>query len=103
MSAFASQRPESSVVSPAFAAQASLEALTTGRRATVAVVRVPGALGDRLVELGLTPGAPIAVLRRGLFGDPLQVQVRDYVLSLRRTEALAIAVVPCPATAGRHA
>lgn len=89
--------PSNLAAPPSPASLATLAALATGRAAVVAAVRVPGALGDRLVELGLTPGAPIAILRRGLFGDPLQVQVRDYVLSLRASVAAAIAVVPGPA------
>lgn len=53
-------------------------------------VAIAGVLGDRLVELGFTPGAPVQVLRRAPFGGPLQVQVRDFVLSLRRSDAQSI-------------
>jgi ferrous iron transport protein A len=49
-------------------------------------------LGDRLVELGFTAGAPIRVLRKAPFGGPLQVQIRDFVLSLRRDDASCIHV-----------
>lgn len=62
--------------------------------ATVQSVQRLDALGDRLAELGLTPGAPVRVLRRAAWGGPLLVQVRDYLLSLRRTEAESIVVVP---------
>jgi Fe2+ transport system protein FeoA len=74
------------------AAPACLNHLTTGESAHVVRVGLAGSLGDRLVELGLTSGATVRLLRRAPFGGPLQVQVRDYVLSLRRQEAADIVV-----------
>lgn len=44
----------------------------------------------RLLEMGLTPGVHIKVLRAAAFGGPLDVLVRGYQLSLRREEAAAI-------------
>ena len=76
---------------------ATLSALPSGEPAQVLRVGLPGALGDRLVELGLTAGALVRVLRRAPFGGPLQVQVRDYVLSLRPQEAADIVVQRLPA------
>jgi len=58
----------------------------------VAAVERVDRLGDRLAELGLTPGAAVEVVRRAPFGGPLVVRVRDYLLSLRRGEAAAVAV-----------
>lgn len=55
-------------------------------------VALLGALGDRLAELGFTTGASIRVLRRAPFGGPLQVQIRDFVLSLRFQDAACIQV-----------
>lgn len=60
--------------------------------ATVVAVHEPGATGERLLEMGLTPGTRVTVVRRGLFGDPLQVSVRGYMLSLRRAQARAIVI-----------
>ncbi len=71
----------------------NIDELANGQRAHVAFVQLAGSLGDRLVELGMTPGARVQLLRRAPFGGPLQLQVRDFVLSLRRAEARAIAVV----------
>lgn len=61
-----------------------------GREGTVAWVHAVGTVGDRLMEMGLTPGATVCVLRRGAGGELLQLLVRGYRLSLRRDEALAI-------------
>jgi Fe2+ transport system protein FeoA len=58
------------------------------------VVRVTnsGSLGDRLMEMGLTPGTEIRVIRRGWLGQPMQIQVRSYRLSLRRSDARNVEV-----------
>jgi ferrous iron transport protein A len=69
-----------------------LSALPTGTAGRIALVTLEGVLGDRLVELGFTAGAPIRVLRKAPFGGPLQVQIRDFVLSLRRDDASCIHV-----------
>ncbi len=68
----------------------TLDSIQPGEPHRVTWVALAGVLGDRLVELGFTPGAPVQLLRRAPFGGPLQVQVRDFVLSLRRADAQAI-------------
>lgn len=72
----------------------SLATVPRGQSASVVAVDVPGALGERLMELGITPGATVRVMRRGAFGDPVQVFLRGYMLSVRKTEASAIRVRP---------
>ena len=44
----------------------------------------------RLLEMGLTPGTHVKLMRAAAFGGPLDIQVRGYQLSLRREEAAAI-------------
>lgn len=44
----------------------------------------------RLMEMGMTPGVRIEVLRTAAFGGPIEVQIRGYHLSLRRDEAEAV-------------
>jgi Fe2+ transport system protein FeoA len=46
----------------------------------------------RLLEMGLTSGAPVSVIRRAPLGDPVEVSVRGYRLSLRGQEAQTITV-----------
>ena len=41
----------------------------------------------RLMEMGLVRGAPVSVRKRAPLGGPLELRVRDYVLSIRRAEA----------------
>lgn len=84
-------------------ARMNLAALPSSVEASVVGVHLGGCLGDRLVELGFTVGAPIRVLRRAPFGGPLQVQIREFILSLRREQAAAISVQVKPAQAARNA
>ena len=61
---------------------------------TVSVVDVPGvaAVSLRLLEMGLTPGAAVAVVAVAPLGDPLELEVRGYRLSIRRREAALVTV-----------
>jgi ferrous iron transport protein A len=46
----------------------------------------------RLLEMGLLPGTEVEVVRVAPLGDPIELAVRGYKLSIRRAEALAIDV-----------
>lgn len=70
----------------------TLADLPVGARARVLGVTQMDGLGDRLAELGMTPGAPIEVLRRGVLGGPVQVRLRDFALSLRLDQAGTVRV-----------
>ena len=63
---------------------------------TAAVVDVPGvdAVSLRLLEMGLTPGVQVAVVATAPLGDPLEIEVRGYRLSIRRREAALVVVAP---------
>ncbi|MFZ4731366.1 MAG: FeoA family protein [Pirellulales bacterium] len=52
----------------------------------------------RLLELGLTPGVRVRVVRRAPLGDPLELELRGYRLSIRRTDARRVAVTAAPAS-----
>ena len=67
-----------------------LSALETGRTATV--VAGSGALRRRLLEMGLTPGAAVMLRKRAPLGDPLELSLRGYELSLRTADAQYIEV-----------
>lgn len=62
-------------------------------------VRVGDVAGDdgvaiRLLEMGLTPGVTVRVVGRAPFGDPLELELRGYRLSIRRAEAARVAIEP---------
>jgi Fe2+ transport system protein FeoA len=71
----------------------SLDRLPLGVAARVLSVQGARAIANRLMEMGIVPGAPIRVVRTALFGDPIQVCLRNYHLALRREEARAITVL----------
>ena len=60
------------------------------------VVEVAGSddVSLRLLEMGLTPGVEVSVVGAAPWGGPLELEVRGYHLSLRRTEAARVAVAP---------
>ena len=53
-----------------------------------------GAVKRRLVDMGLTPGTQVKVTKVAPLGDPLEVSLRGYELSLRRADARQIQVIP---------
>lgn len=71
---------------------ALLSSLKPGDAGTV--ISIHGALGvrRRLLEMGLCPGVEVTVLRRAPLGDPIEVRVRGYLLSLRLDQAAHIAM-----------
>ena len=76
----------------------SLDELPQGRAAVIESVLATGWIGERLLEMGMTPGAVVEVVRRAPFGDPLQVRLRGYLLALRRAQAALVRVRVLPAT-----
>lgn len=70
----------------------SLDRLRTGTVAHVADVMGSDATAIRLLEMGLTPGATVRVVGRAPLGDPLELEVRGYRLSLRHAEAARVAI-----------
>jgi len=69
-----------------------LDRLAIGERARV--VRVTGAdeISLRLLEMGLTPGVSLALLGVAPLGDPIELELRGYRLSVRRSEAARVEV-----------
>lgn len=66
--------------------------LSPGDLARVQSVRCAPAVRRRLLEMGLLPGTELRVVRRAPLGDPIEVRLRGYSLSLRKSEALGITV-----------
>lgn len=70
----------------------TLENLGVGRRGRVLRVGGVRAVSRRLLEMGLLPGTEVAVVRQAPMGDPVELRLRGYSLSIRRAEAAAIDV-----------
>jgi ferrous iron transport protein A len=70
----------------------SLDQLRPGDRGLVVAVEGADALVQRLMEMGLLEGTEVEVVGVAPLGDPMDVRVGDYRLSLRRTEAARVRV-----------
>ena len=72
----------------------TLADLEPGQSGVISRIQVTGPIGQRLCEMGLLEGSPVEMIRRAPLGDPLEIKIQDYLLSLRKTEALLIQVDP---------
>ncbi len=72
----------------------TLDELNVGQTATVEAIVGDGPVVQRLMALGLLQGSEISVTRKALGGDPIEVQLMGYALSLRRAEANRVQVAP---------
>lgn len=70
----------------------TLDKLRQGDTATIETVGGEGAVRLHLLGMGLIPGASVKVVDRAPTGDPIQLQISGYALSLRKGDAAAIAV-----------
>ena len=70
----------------------SLAKLGPGARGRILKVDATGPMKRRLMDMGLLPGEEVAVRKVAPLGDPLEVTVKSYALSLRKKEAEGIAV-----------
>ena len=74
----------------------SLDQLRIGQRASIQAIEGADALVQRLLEMGLLEGEPVEVLAVAPLGDPIEIRLRDYRLSLRRAEAARVTVEVLP-------
>ena len=68
----------------------TLEEFEIGERGTVKRVAGEGKIKRRLFDMGITPGAEVFLRKKAPLGDPIEVTVRGYELTLRKTEAACI-------------
>lgn len=64
-----------------------LTTLAVGSAATVSEIKVPPENRGRLLEMGLLVGTPVELVRFAPMGDPVEIKVRGYHLTLRKNEA----------------
>jgi Fe2+ transport system protein FeoA len=72
----------------------TLAELAVGGKAKITGYTLSGEIRQRLMELGITKGAECQLVRFAPMGDPVEVKVRGYHLSLRKAEAEGILVQP---------
>ena len=69
-----------------------LSEFTVGERGVIRLVTGEGAIRRRLFDMGLTPGTTVYLRKKAPFGDPLEITVRGYELSLRKADAEMIEI-----------
>lgn len=72
----------------------TLDKLPVGASGTVLDVGGEPALQQRLLEMGVLPGIEVKVVRFAPLGDPMEIKVMGYSLSLRKAEAAHVTVEP---------
>lgn len=70
----------------------TLAHLRPGQQARITGFAEMGPTVQRLLHLGLLPGEVITLTRQALTGDPIEIRLLDYSLSLRRREAALVEV-----------
>ncbi len=67
--------------------QKRLDEFNVGERGVIRAVGGDGRIRRRLFDMGVTPGADVLLKKRAPLGDPLEVTIRGYELTLRKSEA----------------
>jgi Fe2+ transport system protein FeoA len=70
----------------------TLAALSVGDRGVVAKVNGEGAIRRRLFDMGITPGAEVYLRKKAPLGDPIEIAIRGYELTLRKAEAANVEI-----------
>lgn len=73
-------------------AKKTLNKSKVGSKVTITGVEGQGALRQRILDMGLTRGTSVEILKLAPLGDPMEISVRGYELSLRKAEAEQIIV-----------
>lgn len=70
----------------------TLGELRPGERGRVLAIGTQGAMRQRILDMGITPKVEIQLIKVAPLGDPLDLSLRGYNLSLRRHDAALIEV-----------
>ena len=69
-----------------------LSELKVGEKGTVTAVHGEGAIRRRLFDMGITPGTEVYLRKTAPFGDPIEISLRGYELTLRKAEAAQVEI-----------
>ena len=70
----------------------TLKELSVGGSAVILTVGGDGVLRQHFLDMGLIPGAPVTLVKYAPLGDPMELTVRGYELTLRKADADMIEV-----------
>ena len=69
-----------------------LSEFNIGESGKVSAVSGEGKIRRRLFDMGVTPGAELTMRKRAPLGDPIEITIRGYELTLRKAEAACVEV-----------
>lgn len=69
-----------------------LSEFTVGESGVIKSVSGEGRIRRRLFDMGVTPGAELTMRKKAPLGDPIEITVRGYELTLRKIEAACVEV-----------
>ncbi len=69
-----------------------LSEFAIGESGVIVCVKGEGKVRRRLFDMGLTPGAELTMRKKAPLGDPIEITVRGYELTLRKIEAACVEV-----------
>lgn len=72
--------------------ECTLKQLSNGESGVVERIELTGTTKRRLIEMGITPGVQVYVRKRAPLGDPIEIMLRGYTLTIRGEDAMRIFV-----------
>ena len=73
----------------------TLNKFSVGERGVISSVSGEGRIRRRLFDMGVTPGAEVVLRKKAPLGDPVEVTIRGYELTLRMAEAACVIMEVC--------
>lgn len=70
----------------------TLDKIEKGETGLIKTIEGKGKLRRRLLDMGITPGTVVVLKKRAPLGDPIEVTLRGYELSLRKSEAKLVTI-----------
>ena len=70
----------------------TLDEFSIGEKGIVKMVLGEGQIKRRLFDMGITPGAEVFLRKKAPLGDPIEITIRGYELTLRKSEAVCVKV-----------
>jgi len=81
------QKPSPPKVSSPLSPQVPLSSLKAKEKGIVQKMNTPEEVTHRLLEMGIAPGEMVTFIRNAPLGDPIEIEVMNYRLAIRRSEA----------------
>lgn len=69
-----------------------LSDFNVGETGRIVKVEGEGKIRRRLFDMGVTPGADIILMKKAPLGDPIEITIRGYELTLRKNEAIYVTI-----------